>query len=423
MKKILILTAIVALAASAACTKNTIDSVVQDEIISFQVANYVPQTKTNVVFEGTSFHTYAWYNNGGVSDPDQVFMNDEQVKLQDVSPKAYWAPDRAYFWPKNGHVNFFSYAGTQNVSSMTDSDGDVDVRYGTYSGSPLAPASYLTIATTDDIMLASAAYRYQSSNASDDLISDNYGTSYPANTTGVPALFHHLLAQVAFQVRFDASGITAPGYAWNLQVNSVTLNYANKGALRVEFEDPGTDHTLIWPYSTPAVGWDAKPSDNADLVGNHTNVAVNKASDDISVDDDGDPLTPAVTVHSTKVGNASHASGAGESLMDYKIVLPQDLSETGATLTVNYTLTSYYSTNPGTVDYVQHIEETVDTGALDLDEFTTTYGGSTPLTAWNMNYKYLYTITIKPNKIVTFDPAVVDWESTPETGFYTYPND
>ena len=53
--------------------------------------------------------------------------------------------------------------------------------------------------------------------------------------------------------------------------------------------------------------------------------------------------------------------------------------------------------------------------AISVDAF------NNAVNAWNMNYKYVYTLTVKPNKTVTFDPAVAEWEevTNPE---YIYPN-
>jgi hypothetical protein len=115
--------------------------------------------------------------------------------------------------------------------------------------------------------------------------------------------------------------------------------------------------------------------------------------------------------------------------LDEITVLPQDLTATTGTnarFAINYTLKHYYKDGS---DWKEQIYETVNLfdaptsdpgdylGSVALTDFT-----SSSVSAWNMNYKYIYTVTIKPNKTVTFDPAVVAWEDPVNTSF-TYPND
>ena len=181
MKKYFII-AVAALAASAACTKNVTETPASP--IAFQVANYVPQTKANVVFNGTEFKTSAWFH-ADASATAQDFMSSETIKFQ--SNKT-WAADRVYFWPKTGWINFFSWAGTPEPA----------VTEGTAAyGASSAP---VTIATNADAMLAEAAYRYSNANADTNLYTDPILYS-GVDTKGVPTLFHHMLAQVNFIVK------------------------------------------------------------------------------------------------------------------------------------------------------------------------------------------------------------------------------
>ena len=358
MKKYFIIAA-VALVASAACTKNVTEA--PESPIAFQVANYVPQTKAGEVKfdEAKTFSTYAWFH--PTSGAAQAFMANETIKWQEANKQ--WSSDRVYFWPKTGYVNFFSYAGTP-APAMTDGTA-------TYTNK--------TIAITDDAMLASAAYRYSNSNAN--LYGLQYGT---ANTdvTGVPTLFHHLLSQVSVIVKFDASGITDTKNKWDLTVNSLALNYDNKGSLTVTFTDPGSTGQA-WPYTTAGYNW--TPS------GTYANL----------------PATVTASVGAVQTTVAPNVS-AGLTFFDAISVLPQALTAS-ATIDLNYTLKHYY-------DNAEQIYETVDLPGIKLTDFTTE-----SIAAWNMNYKYTYTITIKPNKTVTFDPAVEPWQE--KSAGYTYPND
>lgn len=351
MKKYMIL-AVAALVASVACTKVENNVATPDQAISFQVANYVPQTKAGEVKfdESKTFNTYAWFHPNETAGA-QAFMSNETIKWQEAAKS--WASDRTYFWPKTGYVNFFSYAGTP-APAVTDGTA-------TYTDK--------TIAIDDDALLASAAYRYSNSSANE------YGLQYgTANTdvTGVPTLFHHLLSQVSVIVKFDASGTTDNKNKWDLTVNSLALNYDNTGSLTVNFTDPGSIGEA-WPYTVAGVNW--TPS------GAYTKL---------------DATASVGTVQTTTAPNVS----AGLTFFDAITVLPQALTNS-ATIDLNYTLKHYY-------DGDEQIFETVDlTGAkgIKLTDFTVE-----AITAWNMNYKYTYTITIKPSNTVTFDPAVEAWQ-------------
>ena len=369
MKKYFII-AVAALAASAACNKVVTDDAPQ-KAISFQVANYVPQTKANVAYEGTSFKTSAWFH-ADASATAQDFMSSETIKFQSNNT---WAADRIYFWPKTGWINFFSWAG---APEPTVTEGKAV--YGTSS----AP---VTIAVDADAMLASAAYRYGNANYNANVYPDPilYNS---VDTKGVPTLFHHMLAQVNFVVKFDAQDIpNTSGYKWDLIINSVSLNYGNQGYLEVNFTDPSATGQA-WPISANTVNWTRTA--NTDLAGTLNLGESNKQT--------------------TAAGSIS----AGKNLYENVSVLPQVIGTTGsnAKVALNYTLISYYND-------VKHIEETIDlTGAnaIAIAAFT-----NSTISEWDMNYKYTYTITIKPNKTVTFDPAVEAWENN--SASYTYPND
>jgi len=368
MKKYLFL-AVAVLAASTACTKNVVVES-PDKAISFQVANYVPQTKANVAYEGTSFKTSAWFH-ADASSSAQAFMASETIKFQSNNT---WAADRLYFWPKTGWINFFSWAGSPEPTVAEGS-----AAYGSSS----AP---ITIATDADAMLASAAYRYGNADADSNVYPDpiKYNS---VDVKGVPTLFHHMLAQVNFIVKFDASEVSnTSGYKWDLIIDEVSLNYGDEGYLNVTFTDP-TSTGQAWPFTAGTVNWTR--TDNTDLAGTLNLGDTNKQT--------------------TAAGSVSD----GKDLYKDVTVLPQDITSSGsnAKIALKYTLISYYND-------VKHIEESIDltgTNAIALTDFT-----NESITAWNMNYKYTYTITIKPNKTVTFDPAVEAWES--KAAGYTYNN-
>ena len=398
MKKLTIIAAI-ALLAGVACTKEVVNTT-PPQAISFQVANYLPQTKTDlpapVKFEDyTSFTTSAWFHpaDGGST---QVFMVNETVSMDATT--GVWAPARSYFWPKTGYINFYSQAGTP-VATFTDGTA----KYGA------SPSTFNTIAITDNPVLASAAYHYSRSNWNADNYSFQYGSSN-TDVTGVPTLFHHMVAKVSFIVKFDATAGSAKD-KWTLAINSATLHYADQGFLEITFTDPNSTG-LAWPWnSNEQVGWTAGSHD--------ANLSAPAG-------------TSATTDSQTQAGvdGSTSSISTGTTIFDEISVLPQDLTDTGAKLSLNYTLTHYYDTaTSGEPNWVQQIVETVNLtdvvdansnpalGSIALTSFT-----SDDLDAWYMNHKYVYTVTIKPDHTITFSPAIVPWVDNNTTG-YIYPED
>ncbi|MCR5276483.1 MAG: fimbrillin family protein [Bacteroidales bacterium] len=378
MKKYFII-AIAALVASAACTKTEVSTLTPNQAISFQVANYVGRTRASEsLFQmDSTFKTSSWFHENATAAA-QAFMDNETVKWQ--STNSTWGTDRAYFWPKTGWINFFSWTGYPQPTSVTE--GNV-----TYTNA--------VIATDSNPMVASAAYHYSKN--------ENVyaGDDYKYNGTdveGVPTLFHHLVSQVNVIVKFDASDISDTNYKWDLVIEADTLNYANAGSLAINFVDPAAKGQN-WPFTSPAINWTRSASPNVDLVGTDNLAAANKQT--------------------TTAGQVS----AGKNLFTAISVLPQNLTATtgsAAKFSIKYTLTSYYNN-------VQHIKETVVLGGNDAIALTNfKYDNSgTPATldAWNTNYRYTYILTIKPNKTVTFDPVVEQWVDEPNQPGYTYPNE
>ena len=379
MKKYFII-AIAALVASAACTKTEVSTVTPNQAISFQVAKYVGKTRAgeSLFPMDSTFKTSSWFHENATASA-QAFMDAETIKWQ--STNSSWASDRAYFWPKTGWINFFSWTGYPQPTTV--SEGEI-----VYSN--------VAIDTTDNPMVASAAYRYAKN--------ENVyaGDDYKYNGTdveGVPTLFHHLLSQVNIIVRFDASDVNDTNYKWDLTIDADTLSYANNGTLDIIFTDPEAKGQA-WPYTTASYNWTpTAAAGNRTLIGIHNLTDANKQT--------------------TVAGNVS----AGKKLFDYISVMPQDLTATSgsnAKFSIKYTLTSYYNND-------QHIRETVILGGNDAIALTNfkydDSGTPTSIDQWNMNYRYTYILTIKPNKTVSFDPVVEQWIDETNQPEYIYPNE
>ena len=413
MRKFYILLAAVAtLALSAACSKVVMSADGPGEkAISFEVANYMPRTKANVAFDtGKTFTTYAWsYNREDKPEELFQFMNPATIGYDG---SVWKATNRPYYWPKTDSLNFVSYANSPVPEAVMSQDvkgfgNIIGVNYGHYGistqESTVDPA-YVPIGEDDDALLAEAAFHYHWNNG----VAWNQVavTENDPKFTGVPTLFHHLLSKVTIRILFDAKDAQT-GYKWNLKVNSASFTCAEKGILQVTFQEPAGAKVpvTIWPFE------DNPNNPNNGVWWVRKDELVEKVS------------SPAVNQKDYEAGKAPSADDAIV-LWDDITVLPQSLkpldnspatSGTAASnsdanaleFAINFTLTSTYNGgNP--------IVETLDLTGIpfwkDPQATAPDFAFSTTKDAWKMGHRYIYTITIKPNAAVKFDPATVQWE-------------
>ena len=352
MKKYLILAA-TALVAVCACTKNEAVEAPQRGI-NFNVASYMPQTKTNssIIPETKSFHTYAFYHvNGEVQD--YFTAAGETITPDNETTPTKWAPSKTYYWPKTGYINFYSYYGTK-FPVVTDGT----LKYGTTD----AP---LTIVANDNLVFADPAFN-QTANL------NKY--KMDSVTEGVPTLFHHALAQIAFdaavtKVNDKESEDDTEYTTWEVTIDEASLIVNNKGTLALSATLPAADASAsnpAWLPSYDVVGWTA--------------------------------ATGTETIDMTDLGDAVLTTVA-QDLLARRSVMPQtisDANEFAMTFTIK-TTRSWDSENPVTEQI---------TVSKKISEFTSA------ISAWNMNKRIIYHITIDPcdTKKILFDPAVVNWE-------------
>lgn len=368
MRKYIIIAA-AAIVAMASCTKTTLDDeAALGHKISFQVANYAAQTKamTTTELDG-AFSSYAWYTN---ADPTTMaFMIGETISWDGT--KKEWAPSRDYYWPKTGYVDFFSYDGTKNPTT-------VPTRNATTGEVTLAYASQ-TITSTDNILVADAAY-HQTQNKSTYHIDD-------ASVTGVPTLFRHQLAKVKFNVQVATTKTASAHTSWKVNVlnTGTTLSnvvVANKGSLSLAniYNSNETERWTNTNTSNPNVGWVAETG-----------------TETISVDH-----TPEMVM----AINAT-SSGTAVALIDERTVMPQVLGTT-VKFTLTYRVRAYMdsSTDP-------YIDEVRTVTAQNLSALVTS------ITEWDMNKIITYNVVIDPvGERVLFDPAVEEWDNS-TTGSFT----
>ena len=201
MRKYLIITA-AALLALASCSKVE-SNVSTDRAISFQVTRY-QNTKADDpadykdAYQNVPFGAYAWFK-GNTAAENAVFMTNQKVSY--VEAEKSWLPDGStYYWPKSGSLDFICY-----------SPYSADAKGITIAEDKIAFKDYVVAA--DDLMYGDKAVGLQ----------DNKDTYY---YNGVPVLFHHALARVAFQVKAAyLQKEVAKGNVtkWEITVNSVTL--------------------------------------------------------------------------------------------------------------------------------------------------------------------------------------------------------
>lgn len=366
MKKLYTILAIAAVAA-VGCTKTEVastDSAFSGDKINFEVASFMDQTKaagdaaTTLNAEGFN-HFYTYANLFPEIGDTQVYMDNVEILFTDGTPKV-WAPARDYYWPKaaGSYINFYSYVNTTGQDPAITFNAAKTVATATYTDK--------TIASTDNILLADAALK-QNGNLTE-------YTSISGVTSGVPTLFRHLLAKVAFKVQVvttDEKKAANTKFVVTILNTGETLSNVKadqKGSYTATNTFDDTKHTLVW---TAPVVWTPSATPSIETISF---------------------LTPQLTL-----AKNTTSSGDPVDLLALRTVMPQTL-DADNDLTLSYMVQTYYGD-----EATPYMTETFKvTGKLATLVST--------ISAWNKNTKITYTIKIDPvgNK-VTFDPAVEEW--------------
>ena len=368
MKKIIIL-AVAALAAFAACTKTEIAPEAQREI-NFAVANNVrarADVFSGAIYNNGPFGTCAWFN--GVDD----FMVNEQV---DQIGGVWKTKDHTFYWPKTGSIDFISYSPFNGAS---DTPGTVPV-----VTKDSIKYNNLTVGGID-VMYADKVTC--SSNV--DNVRDSLGTGVDSGFSGVPTIFRHALAKLSFKVManfIEWPDPQSPGDTtkWEITLNSFSIGgFLNTGSC--------------------ALGWDS------------TNKTWNKPATDIGT---------ATAPHVVYVWNVTDSTSrtAAQELVSAPVVLDtvaQDLAAANG-FVLPQILTA--GTGAQTITINAHIKTKLSNGKYINEDFVKTIDirDISNLKAWEMNQNIVYTIKFKPTSkvdlddspedvTITFDPAVADW--------------
>ena len=416
MKKYFII-AVAALAASAACSKVETVNTTPDKKIAFEVANYAAQTKANQSLTNSEdgiyqFHTLA--NQFPAIGTPRVFMDtdifawkatshtDANKLTSGDSPVIEWAPELDYYWPKTGHINFYSYAGTI-APAVDNTDADKLVVLYDYTDK--------VITATDNILVADAALYYKRANSADNAYDvDNDGNGADV-TAGVPTLFHHQLAKIIVDVEARTTEAKkSDNTTWKVEILS-THTYTPVGET-----DPVTIESTIVPINKGSLAL----SNTAVATGNATTQGWTRINEDATNISGWEPSTTATDVEKIMLAAGTEAapasgvltiatnsisSGTPVTILAARSVMPQLTS--GVKFTLVYKVQALHDTTV-------YLEETRTVG---IDAAKVLSNLANTVTSWGANKKITYHIIIDPvSEKVTFDPAVEDYDSIDADG-------
>lgn len=389
MKKCLILAA-AALVAFAACTKvETVEAPAQR--ISFQVAKYANQTKadpikgseTSLLSEKdangniTSFKTNAWYHSP--ADGTQYFMKNIDITWN-TNIANQWAPAVDYFWPKTGTINFYSYAGTPAPSAY----GNTAATEGTLTYANRA------IAYNDNVLVADAAYRYNQNK-------EVYQLDNATTGKGVPTLFRHYLAKLAFNVvlRTTDEKKTATNH-FRVEILDAHILVSNKGTLTLTNTDPGNATAEINPWTNANtahanVAWEAAAWNVTSGSETVENIHMDTTSSYVASRD-------MIKKMLNLAENAVKQTESDTALLEMRSVMPQVLTDNHE-FYIKYRVFAYHTGE----------DEPYSIETLEFRNPITSFVSA--ITEWDKNTMYTYNVLIDPiaSKIL-FDPAVEAWD-------------
>ena len=256
MKKYFVFAA-AALVALAACSKVEKDETPAKKI-SFNATTYVAQTKADPATHHSLYTTedvsafqskaflFADSDGDGDLDAQDMFGTAGETVTYNTTNHE-WVPANEYFWPKaaNSYINFVSWYSKNAKSQLVPADITTAVmNWGTNS----AP---VTIVSDDNILFADVAWRFKDNVRED----PTYG--YDSVTEGVPTLFHHALAKLAFDMKLKTTTVSTKTI-WDVEIQEADLKIANSGYLPLVNSEPSGTNATTSPWK---VGSAAATSD------------------------------------------------------------------------------------------------------------------------------------------------------------------
>ena len=182
---------IVAVGILAGCSKTEVNLPAEKEI-SFAVGSYASRTKAPAGLDDvdggiSAFSSKGFLHAEGYEGQTQDFFGSSGETISWKSAGSVWTPSHPYYWPKSSesYINFVSW---YDKNGAPDSPSETSVSW-TFDGVGR------TLATDDNLMIADEAWRYNANTTN--------ALQYEGDAvlSGVPTLFHHLLAKISFRVR------------------------------------------------------------------------------------------------------------------------------------------------------------------------------------------------------------------------------
>lgn len=392
MKKVLLF-ALAAGVALAACTKNEVKPVDVDQEITFETAVYKASSKaliSDAVYPTTAtFGTVAFRESSGTPK----YFGPKEVSYN--STKHYWSTATAYYWPVNDALTFMSYSPFKYQESAHSSTA-ITV---TDSYNQLAISDYDVAAHQETDLMVAEIQKEQKANTS------QQGGTWQK---GVPTIFHHKLSQIV-AINFQTVDTQAPNtkhdYAnghngteskkymagdQQFFLNEVALcKTCFTGSYEYTYDDVSSAVTKDeWTKGSTIVDktlWFTEPSAYPNVAGKFI----------------GGEIVP----HRTDNTGAA-------AINNYILILPQTFESytlgnesTVPHIYIKYTVRTYYADNKLNTDNDGFSDETIETVVPLYDIHNTGH-------TWAMNKKITYTFNLTKQRIY-WDPQVVDW--TPES--------
>ena len=349
MKKVLLF-ALAAGVALAACTKNEVKPVNVDQEITYQTISTKSASAMN---EANHFISYAYF-----LEKDKHWDTDntdasEYIKAANIShhdePNC-WKAASTYYWPKQGSLTFFAWS-TNNASPLVNPAPTCTPTCSIEKG--IEVSSYdITVNRNVDFLVAEIV-KDQTQNK----------TTVGSWAKGVPTVFKHTLSKLAFQVQTVDNNGNAKDYSSQsikFTVKSITLkSVKNKLAYAQTWRTGETASSHAW-------------TDIAETV--HTDVPVFNGTKDVD----------------------ATATTLSKSDTDYEIVIPQTFDSSDPTedlLEIQYDITTSYTGTP----VVEHVTQTVKLSSVYPDN-------------WKVNKFYTLLIKLSVNEIY-WAPTVEEWET------------
>ena len=361
MKKLTYI-AIVALAALTACSKVEMDSYGPDRKITFQAAAYVPQTKANTSLLGEfqAFTAKAFLHAEGYTDETQDFFGtagetitpyqSDGTAATAETNTSYWGPSHDYYWPKsaNSYINFIAwYDKNASVHGAPASSSETSLSWTGY-----------TVQADDNLLYADEAWHYNVNTDND----AQYTTPTDAVRSGVPMLFHHALAQVAFKA--SATNATSGVYTRSVAIKSFSLsNVYSTGSLVLT--NAGSATTAAVPWEISGNGW--------------TSLA--------------DAIDMTATIAS---GSPISVTGDAVNLIPMRTVLPQAV--TGSMmLNIEYDIVTKKNGADFSVEHISFSKRLSDLVSV--------------ITEWEMGHKVTYTLVFNlSTDSILIQPTLQNWD-------------